>query len=244
MNRKVVLVTGSSRGIGAKTIELFASHGYDVVINYNKSEEKALELKEKIENKYNVRALAISCDVSIEEEVKTMIEKIVSEFGRIDVLVNNAGISIDTVFLDKTVDDVKKVINTNLIGTFIVSKYVSKIMLENKSGVIINVSSTNGIDTLYPESMDYDASKAGVISLTRNMSKELSPYIRVNSVAPGWINTDMNKELDENFKKEEISKILTGRFGEPEEIASVIYFLATDEASYINGTTIRVDGGY
>ena len=116
-------------------------------------------------------------------------------------------------------------------------------MKENKKGCIINVSSTNAIDTNYPYSMDYDASKAGVISLTNNLAIELSPYIRVNAVAPGWVNTDMNKYLDEDYKLEEEKKILLNRFGSPDEIAKVIYFLSTDDASYINKTVIRIDGG-
>ena len=117
-------------------------------------------------------------------------------------------------------------------------------MLENKSGVIINVASTNGIDTIYPESLDYDASKAGVISLTKNLALQYAPYIRVNAVAPGWVNTDMNKELDKTFIDKENEKILLNRFARPEEIAKVIYFLATPDASYINSEVIRIDGGF
>ena len=244
MSNKVVLITGASRGIGAEAAKVFASNNYNVVINYNNSPDVALKLKEEIENKYHVTALCIRGDVSNELEVKSMVEKAIDTFGHIDVLVNNAGIAIDTTFEDKTVENFRKILDTNLIGTFIVSKHVGKYMLENKSGAIINVASTNGIDTIYPESLDYDASKAGVISLTRNLALQYAPYIRVNAVAPGWVNTDMNKELDQAFIEKENEKILLNRFAQPEEIAKVIYFLATPDASYINSEVIRIDGGF
>jgi 3-oxoacyl-[acyl-carrier protein] reductase len=240
---KTVLVTGSSRGIGRATIIEFASKGYNVVINYVNNEEVAKELKNYVIDKYNVKALVIKADVSNEEEVKNMIDTINNEFGRIDILVNNAGIAIDNNFMDKTVEEFKRLLEVNLIGTFLVSKYASKHMLENKYGRIINIASTNGIDTMYPSSMDYDASKAGVISLTHNLATELAPFINVNAVAPGWVDTDMNKNMVDSFVIEEKNKILVHRFGKPEEIAKVIVFLASDDASYINNTVIRVDGG-
>jgi 3-oxoacyl-[acyl-carrier protein] reductase len=238
---KVVLVTGSSIGIGASTIKEFASRGYDVIINYLSNEEKANELKRYVESNYNVRALCIKCDVSNESDVLNMISKIETEFGRADVLVNNAAIAIDTTFEDKTPDNFMKTLSVNLVGPFIVSKHIRALM---KSGSIINVASTNGIDTYYPYSMDYDASKAGLISLTHNLAVEFSPNIRVNAVAPGWVNTDMNKELDRDYIKEEEKKILLGRFAEPDEIAKVICFLASDDAKYINNEVIRIDGGF
>ena len=240
---KVVLVTGASRGIGRSTVIEFAKKGYDVVINYFNSDEKAIELKKEVEENYQVKALTIKADVSNEEEVKTMVEKVILEFGHIDCLVNNAGIAIDTIFEDKTKDNFIKILNTNLIGPFLVSKEVGKYMKNAKKGSIINVSSTNGIDTIYPESIDYDASKAGLISLTKNLAIEYSPYIRVNSVAPGWVLTDMNKELDNEFIDKETEKILLNRFADPSEIAKVIVFLDSSDASYINGEVIRIDGG-
>lgn len=240
---KVALVTGSSKGIGRATIKEFASHNYDVVINYNASKKEAEKLQKEIESKYNVKVMVIKGDVSNEEEVKLMIDLVIDKFNRIDVLVNNAGIAIDTLFEDKTVKNFRRTLDVNLIGTFLVSKYASKFMLKEKAGVIINVSSTNGIDTFYPMSLDYDASKAGVISLTHNLALELAPYIRVNAIAPGWVNTSMNENLDNEFNEVEIDKILLKRFAEPEEIAKVIYFLASDDASYINNAVIRVDGG-
>lgn len=241
---KVALVTGSSRGIGAATIIEFAKKGYSVVINYVNSEEEAMALKKQVEEEYHVASLAIKADVSREEEVSNMIEEVIHTFGHIDCLVNNAGIAIDTLFEDKTVENFRKTLDVNLIGTFLVSKYVGKYMLKEKKGSIINISSTNGIDTVYPMSLDYDASKAGVISLTRNLAIQYAPYIRVNSVAPGWVLTDMNQELDSEFIKEECESILENRFADPSEIAKVVVFLASDDASYINNEVIRVDGGW
>lgn len=240
---RTVLITGASRGIGASIAREFAWHAYNIVINYNESAEDAIALQEELKEKCNIKALIIKADVSKEEEVKKMIDVAIKEFGTIDVLVNNAGIALDKPFVDKTYDDFRHVLDVNLISVFLTSKYLAPHMLKNKFGRIINIASTNGIDTLYPESMDYDASKAGVISLTHNLAKELAPVINVNAVAPGWVNTDMNKDLDKGFVKQEEEKILLKRFAEPDEIAKVVFFLASDEASYINSTVIRVDGG-
>ena len=241
---KVVLVTGSSHGIGKATIIEFAKKGCNVIINYNQSKKEALALKKQIESLYPIKVLAIKADISNEEEVINMINKIISTFGRIDILVNNAGIAIDTTFEDKTKENFQKILDVNLIGTFLVSKYASIYMIEQKHGKIINVSSTNGIDTYYPYSLDYDASKAGLISLTHNLSKQLAPYVNVNCVCPGWVNTPMNNDLDSEYIKEEIAKINLRRFARPEEIAKVILFLASEDASYVNNAIIRVDGGY
>lgn len=233
----VALVTGSSKGIGKETILKYAKEGYDVVINYNSSLDDALKVEEEAK-KYNVNTLVVKCDISNEEEVKVMTDEIKNKFGKVDILVNNAGIAIDTTFEDKTVDNFRRTLDVNLIGTFLVSKYISKIMDE---GVIINISSTNGIDTTYPESLDYDASKAGVISLTHNLATEFAPNIRVNAICPGWVNTEMNKELDEEFINKETSKIKLGRFADPKEIADAIFKIST--CTYINDSIIRVDGG-
>lgn len=236
---KVVLVTGASRGIGKACALEFAKNGYDVVVNYVNDDISALSVVDEIK-KLSVNSMAIKCDISNETSVKEMVDTVIEKFGRIDVLVNNAGIAIDTIFEDKNKENFMKTLEVNLVGTFLVSKEVGKYM---KNGSIINVSSTNGIDTIYPESLDYDASKAGVISLTKNLAIAFAPNIRVNTVAPGWVLTDMNKELDYDFIKKEEKKILLGRFADPEEIAKVVYFLSTEDASYINGSIIRVDGG-
>ena len=240
---KTVLVTGASRGLGRSIIIKFAENNYNVVINYNNSKKEALELEGYIKDNYQVEVLTIKADVGNEIEVKKMFNEIINKFNSIDIVVNNAGIAIDTIFEDKTVDNFHKILDTNLIGTFLVSKYASKYMLEKKYGNIINISSTNGIDTYYPYSMDYDASKAGIISLTKNLSKELSPYIRVNCICPGWIITDMSNSLDKEYMNREMTKINLKRFADPMEIANVVYFIASDDASYVNGSIISVDGG-
>ena len=241
---KVVLITGSSRGIGKATAVEFAKlGGYKVVINYLESREEAEKLSKFLNKEYKVETLVIKADVSNEVEVKNMIQEIIDKFGKIDVLVNNAGIAIDKEFEDRTVEDWKRTLEVNTIGTFLVSKYASENMLENRSGKIINVSSTNGINTLFPTSIDYDASKAAIINLTKNLAIQFSPYINVNSVAPGWVNTEMNEELPKELIQEESEKIYKKRFASPEEIAKVICFLASEDAEYINGTVIKVDGG-
>lgn len=194
--------------------------------------------------KLGVKSLVIKADVTNQNEVDEMITKILNEFGRIDILVNNAAIAIDTLFQDKTIDNFKKTIDTNLIAPFYLSKKIGELMYEQKKGVIINVSSTNGIDKYFPMSLDYDASKAGLISLTHNLALEFAPYVRVNAVAPGFIATENEiKDLDEEFIKSEEEKIFVKRLGKDKEVANVIYFLASEEASYINNAIIRVDGG-
>ena len=238
---KVALVTGSSKGIGASIAIDLAREGYTVVVNYNTSLEGAENTLNEVK-KYSDGYIA-KCDISSELEVKNMVEDIISKYGHIDVLVNNASIAIDTILEDKNSDSFRKILDTNLIGTFILSKYVGRYMLEQKSGNIINIASTNGIDTTYVESLEYDASKAGVISLTHNLADAYAPYVRVNAVCPGWVNTSMNKELSEEFRNKEIEKIKLRRFAEPSEIANVVTFLVSDKASYVNDAIIRVDGG-
>ena len=237
---KTVLITGATSGIGKATAIVFAKNNYNVIINYNSSHDKAISLANELEEKYGISTLCIKADVSSEEEEKDMAEKIKEKYSKIDVIVNNAGIAIDTTFEDKTVTNFKRILDVNLIGPFLVSKHLSKIMNE---GSIVNVGSTNGIDSYYTYSLDYDASKAGLHILTKDLAVELSPRIRVNAVAPGWVNTPMNKDLDKEFLNDEFNKIALNRFAEPEEIAKVIYFLANEDASYINGSIIVVDGG-
>lgn len=241
--KKVVLVTGSSKGIGAAIIEELALSGYDVVINYNTSKEEAYKLNDKIQ-RYGVKSLVIKCDISNENEVKEMMGKIIDEFGVIDVVINNAAVCLNSFFKHKTVEDFKQTFNTNVIGAFLVSKYASKYMLNNKWGRIVNISSTNGVNTYYPICMEYDASKAALISLTHNLSIELSPYVNVNAIIPGFIATDSELEgMDEEFIKQEEEKILVKRKGQPNEVAKLVKFLISDEANYINNSIIRIDGG-
>jgi 3-oxoacyl-[acyl-carrier protein] reductase len=243
MDKKVVLVTGSSIGLGRTIIEKFASNNYNVIINYNKNKQEAEELKKFIENTYHTKAITIKCDITNESQIENMKQIIIKEFGMLDCLVNNAAIAIDTDFNLKTKDDFIKILDTNLVSLFLVSRTFGNLMLENKKGKIINISSSNAIDSYYEYSLDYDSSKAGVINLTHNLANHYSPYINVNCICPGWIDTPMNKDLDESFKQKEIDKILLGRFASPKEIASLVYFLSTEEASYINDSIIKIDGG-
>lgn len=243
MKKGTLIVTGGSRGIGKAISVKFAKEGYNVAINYINNDEAALQTKEYIENNFNAKVLLIKGDVSNENDVENIIKRVVEEFGEITTLVNNAGIAIDKPFLDKTKDDFLKVISTNLIGPFLMCKYAYNYLINSENASIINISSTNGIDTNYPESMDYDASKSGLISLTKNLSTVFAPNVRVNAVAPGWVKTEIISDLDKNYMKEEEKKISLNRFAEPEEIANVVYFLTTSDASYINGEVIRVDGG-
>lgn len=241
---KNVLVTGGTRGIGEAISREFAKKGYDLIINYVNSNDKAQNLKQELEKEYNIKVLPIQTDISNEIAIKNMVDTAIKEFGKIDVLVNNAGIVIDREFEDRTVEDWKKTLDINLIAPFVLTKLVGKEMMKQKSGAIINISSTNGINTYYPTSVDYDASKSGLISLTYDSAVQFAPYVRVNCVAPGWVNTEMNKELPEDFVKEETERILVKRFAEPKEIAKVVTFLASEDASFVNSTVIKVDGGW
>lgn len=241
---KNVLVTGGTRGIGEAISREFAKKGYDIIINYVNSNEKAKKLKEELEATYNIKVLPIKADLSNETEINNMVDVAIKEFGKIDVLVNNAGIVIDKEFEDRTVEDWRQTLDINLIAPFVLTKLVGKEMLKQKSGAIINISSTNGLNTYYPTSVDYDASKSGLISLTYDSAVQFAPYVRVNCIAPGWVNTEMNRELPEDFVKDETERILVKRFGEPEEIAKVVAFLASEDASFINSAVIKVDGGW
>lgn len=242
MENKVVLVTGASRGIGEAVAREFAKKHYNIVINYLNNREKAEKLKQELQEMYNIKVLTIKADVSNEKEVKDMIEQVQKEFINIDVLVNNAGIVYDRDFNEIKVEEFEKVLKVNVIGAFIVSREAQKYMKEGSS--IINVSSTNGTKTISPECLDYNISKIGLQSLTRDLAFQFKPNIRVNAVAIGWADTDMNKNLPENYIREETEKIYLGRFASPTEIAKTIYFLASENSSYINGEIINIDGGY
>ena len=199
---KVVLVTGSSRGIGRSIAVKFAKEGASVVINYRSNENEAKAITEIISSYSD--CMCIQADVSKEKDVKRMIDTIIERYGHLDILVNNAGIAIDNDFKDRHVKDWQETLNTNLIGVFLTSKYAGKYMLQNQYGKIINISSTNGIDTIYPYSIDYDASKAGLINMTKNLAIEFAPVINVNAVAPGWVDTGMNDDLSKSYLKSEM----------------------------------------
>lgn len=243
LKNKIALITGASKGIGRATALLFAKEGAKVAVNYFSSENKAKSVVEEIK-KIGSEAIAIKCDVSNEKQVKSMVDQVLSKFGSIDILVNNAGIVFDVPFLKRTVEQWKKTLDVNLLGTFLCSKHASESLKKTNNGKIINISSTNAIDCFSPEAMDYDASKAGIIILTRDLAKELAPEIRVNAIAPGWVDTEMNKDLPQDFIDEETEQIYLKRFAKPTEIAKAILFLASDDASYITGSILKVDGGH
>lgn len=241
---KVVLVTGGAQGIGKAIVLELAKNHYDVVINYLTSNKAAALLEEEIKKNYDVRVMTIQADVSKEEEVDAMISLIEKKWGGVDILINNAAVDLSNLFHLKTADEFRKTLDVNVVGAFNCSKRVYRHMLDQEYGRIINISSTNGINTYYPMCIDYDASKAALISLTHNLAFEYGPYINVNAIAPGFIGTD--NELDgynEEFLKEEQEKIMVNRYGKPEEVAYLVKFLISDEANFINNTIIRIDGG-
>ena len=241
---KVVLVTGGALGIGKAIVLELAKNHYDVVINYLTSNEAATLLEEEIKKNYDVRVMTIQADVSKEEEVDAMISLIEKKWGGVDILINNAAVDLSNLFHLKTADEFRKTLYVNVVGAFNCSKRVYRHMLDQEYGRIINISSTNGINTYYPMCIDYDASKAALISLTHNLAFEYGPYINVNAIAPGFIGTDNELDgYDEEFLKEEQEKIMVNRYGKPEEVAYLVKFLISDEANFINNTIIRIDGG-
>lgn len=241
---KVVLVTGGAQGIGKAIILELAKNHYDVVINYLTSNKAAALLEEAIKKNYDVRVMTVQADVSKEEEVDAMISLIEKKWGGVDILINNAAVDLSNLFHLKTADEFRKTLDVNVVGAFNCSKRVYRHMLDQEYGRIINISSTNGINTYYPMCIDYDASKAALISLTHNLAFEYGPYINVNAIAPGFIGTDNELDgYDEEFLKEEQEKIMVNRYGKPEEVAYLVKFLISDEANFINNTIIRIDGG-
>lgn len=223
---KVVLITGGAKGIGKAIALELAKNNYDIVINYLTSKKEAMELRKTIINDYGVKCLAIRADISLENEVDQMVTTIESELHGVDVLINNAAVDLSNLFYLKNAEEFRRTLDVNVVGAFNCSKRVYKYMLEKEYGRIINVSSTNGINTYYPMCIDYDASKAALISLTHNLAFEFAPYIHVNCIAPGFIGTENELEgYDEQFLKEEQEKIMVNRYGKPEEVAYLVKLL-------------------
>lgn len=242
---KVALVTGSVRGIGRATTLALAKEGYDVVIHYRDhgaNKELAQSLKEECEA-YNVATFEVVGDVANEEDVKRIFKEIKDHYGRLDVLVNNAGITRDALILRMKSEDFNAVIDINLKGVFLCMKQAARIMTRQKSGAIISLSSVVG-EMGNAGQVNYAASKAGVIGMTKSLARELgSRHVRVNAVAPGFIATDMTKDLPEEIVETMKGQIPLGAFGKAEDVANAIAFLASDEASYISGQVLNVDGG-
>lgn len=238
------LITGAAKGIGKAIALQLAEDGYNIVINYLTSKKEAEELVVHIQEKYKVQCLALQCDVSDEEAVDNMITTIEEQLGGVDVLINNAAIDLSNLFHLKTAEEFRKTLNVNVVGAYNTAKRVYQHMLEQDYGRIINISSTNGINTYYPMCIDYDASKAALISLTHDLAAEMGPDIHVNCIAPGFIGTENELDgYDEEFLKSETEKIMVKRYGKPEEVAYLVSFLVSDKADFINNTIIRIDGG-
>ena len=239
---KVALITGASRGIGKQVAITLAKDGFDIALNCRKSNEDVLNIKKEIES-YNVKCLIVEGDVSIFEDTEKITKQTIDEFGRIDVLVNNAGITKDMLLLRMKKEDFQNVIDVNLVGTFNMSKNVASYMMKARSGKIINISSVVGISGNAGQA-NYSASKAGIIGFTKSLAKELaSRNILVNAVAPGFIQTDMTNVLKDDVKEKIFEQIPLKREGTPQEVANVIKFLASDDSSYITGQVINIDGG-
>ncbi len=239
---KVVLITGGTRGIGKQIALTFAKEGYNIAINYRNSNDELEKIKTEIEQN-NVKCVLVQGDVGNYEDCQRFVNEVISKLEKIDVLVNNAGITKDMLLMRMKKEDFDAVINTNLVGTFNVTKCVIPYMMKAKNGRIINLSSVVGISGNAGQT-NYAASKAGIIGFTKSLAKEVaSRNILVNAVAPGFINTDMTGVLKDEIKEEISKNIPLKRMGETQDVANVVKFLASDDSSYITGQVLHVDGG-
>lgn len=239
---KTAIVTGASRGIGREIALELARQGADVVVNYSGSEDRANQVVEEIKA-LGRNSFAFQCNVSNSESVASMVKETIDVFGKIDILVNNAGITRDNLLMRMKEDEWDDVININLKGVFLCTKAVTRQMMKQRSGRIINISSIVGVSG-NPGQANYVAAKSGVIGLTKTTAKELSSRgITVNAIAPGFITTDMTDKLGEDVKGQMLQQIPLARFGEPSDIANVVVFLASEDSRYMTGQTLHVDGG-
>ena len=242
LSGKVAIVTGGSRGIGRAIVEEFTAQGARVAFTYVKSDGPALELADRIGSK-GAKVLTFKQDVKDIEASKEMIEKVKDRFGKLDIIVNNAGILRDKALMLMETEDWEDVMSTNLTGTYNLTRAAIVTFLKQKSGNIINMTSVSGTKGM-PRQVNYSASKAGIVGFTKALAKEVGPYnVRVNAIAPGYTETDMIKGLKEDFKSDILKKIPLGRFGKAEEVAKTAVFLASDNAKYITGQVITIDGG-
>ncbi|MDX8365031.1 3-oxoacyl-[acyl-carrier-protein] reductase [Cytobacillus sp. IB215665] len=239
---KVALVTGASRGIGRAIALELAKQGASVVVNFAGSEARANEVVDEIKT-IGSEAVAIQADVGNSEAVSSMIKGVIAKFGKLDILVNNAGITRDNLLMRMKEDEWDTVINTNLKGVFNCTKAVTRQMMKQRAGRIINIASVVGVAG-NPGQANYVAAKAGVIGLTKSSAKELaSRNITVNAIAPGFITTDMTDELNEDIRNEMLKQIPLVKFGEPTDVAAVVAFIASEASGYMTGQTLHVDGG-
>ena len=242
-NEKTAFITGATRGIGREIAVKLAEEGYDVAINYRTMNQELENLKTQIENDFGVKCAFVQGDVSKFEDAEKMVKEIVETLGKIDVLVNNAGITKDGLLMRMAKEDFESVIDINLVGTFNVTRNVIPLMIKQKSGRVINISSVVGVAGNAGQT-NYSASKAGIIGFTKSLAREVaSRNILVNAIAPGFIATDMTSILNEAQKENINAQIPLKRMGTPEDVANLVKFLASKEASYITGQTIHVDGG-
>lgn len=241
---KSVLITGSSGGIGEEMCRQFAKAGYDVAIHYNSSESKALSLKAELEERYNVKAVPIKADLRNSNEVKALAVTALNTFGKIDVLINNAGVAYFSLFQLADDEKVSELFDINLMSAMSLTKEILPSMIKNQRGRIINISSMWGIAGASCE-VHYSASKSALIGFTKALAKEVGPSgITVNCIAPGYIDTKMNSTIDEDSVREIVEATPIQRKGTPEDIAPLGVFLSGDDASFITGQVISVDGGY
>ncbi|MDB2150912.1 3-oxoacyl-[acyl-carrier-protein] reductase [Clostridium butyricum] len=239
---KCALVTGASRGIGKAIALKLASLGANLVLNYRSSEQEALEVEKQVKD-MGVNAISVKGDISKLEDVETLVSTAKEKFGAIDIMVNNAGITKDTLILRMKEEDFDTVIDVNLKGVFNCLKTITPVMVRQKYGKIINLSSVVGISGNAGQ-VNYSASKAGVIGMTKSLAKEVgSRGINVNAVAPGFIETDMTDVLGDKYKDEIKKNIPLKKLGKPEDVANVVAFLASENSDYITGQVIHVDGG-
>lgn len=239
---KIAVVTGAARGIGRAIALALAEEGAEVVINYHHSEESSLAVKEEIEARGG-KAAVMQCDVSDYESCERFVSAVAEMYGRIDIWVNNAGITKDQLLMRMSEEAFDEVIETNLKGTFQCMRFVSRVMVKQRCGRIINLSSVVGIAGNAGQ-VNYAASKAGVIGMTKSAAKELAGRgITVNAVAPGFIETEMTSVLSEKVQEQAKNQIPLGHFGTPEDVASAVVFLASEQAKYITGQVLQVDGG-
>lgn len=242
MGERVALVTGASRGIGRAIALALAGRGYAVAVNYHSSEEAANAVAQKVAASGGV-ARCYRADVADKEAVAAMVKSVIADFGRIDLLVNNAGITRDQLLVRMSADDWEAVLNTNLKGAFLCTQQVARAMMRQRSGCIVNISSVSGVLGQMGQA-NYSASKAGLIGFTKAMARELARYnVNVNAVAPGFIATEMVAALPEKVREEFLSRIPLGRLGTPEEVAEAVCYLASPAARYITGQVLVIDGG-